>query len=131
MDDDRALEPSRLWVSLRASGNVWSIAQMQRPRLLARKAQGWKQRISPLAANRLFRYTGDDGTRLAGFVWRGSSSPKAMVQLAHGAGEHAMRYLEPLQPLLQAGYVIYAADHRGHGMTSGLSQLGQFGPGGV
>jgi alpha-beta hydrolase superfamily lysophospholipase len=84
-----------------------------------------------LAANRTFRYLGEDGTALAGFVWRGSAKPKAIVQLAHGAGEHAMRYLEPLQPLLQAGYLIYAADHRGHGMTSGMSHLGQFGPGGV
>jgi alpha-beta hydrolase superfamily lysophospholipase len=79
----------------------------------------------------MFRYRGEDGTPLAGFVWSGSSKPKAIVQLAHGAGEHAMRYLEPLQPLLQAGYLIYAADHRGHGMTSGMAQLGQFGPGGV
>src|SRR5579871_1312863 len=79
----------------------------------------------------MFRYKGDDGTPLAGFLWRESSQPKAMIQLAHGAGEHAMRYLEPLQPLLRAGYVVYAADHRGHGMTSGMAQLGQFGPGGV
>jgi alpha-beta hydrolase superfamily lysophospholipase len=84
-----------------------------------------------LAATRVFRYHGEDGTPLAGFVWRGSPTPKAIVQLAHGAGEHAMRYLAPLQPLLQAGYLLYAADHRGHGMTSGMSQLGQFGPGGV
>jgi alpha-beta hydrolase superfamily lysophospholipase len=84
-----------------------------------------------LAANRMFRYQGEDGTPLAGFCWRGSSQPKAIVQLAHGAGEHSMRYLEPLQPLLQAGYLIYAADHRGHGMTSGMTGLGQFGPGGV
>ncbi len=42
-----------------------------------------------------------------------------------------MRYREPLTPLLRAGYLIYAADHRGHGMTSGMSHLGQFGPGGV
>lgn len=42
-----------------------------------------------------------------------------------------MRYFAPLEPILQAGYLIYAADHRGHGMTSGMSQLGRFGPGGV
>ena len=84
-----------------------------------------------MAANRTFRYLGEDGTAPAGSVWRGSSNPKAIIQLAHGAGEHAMRYVEPLKPLLQAGYLIYAADHRGHGMTSGMSHLGQFGPGGV
>jgi alpha-beta hydrolase superfamily lysophospholipase len=84
-----------------------------------------------LPTNPVFRYHGEDGTALAGFVWRGSAHPRAIIQLAHGAGEHAMRYREPLEPLLEAGYVIYAADHRGHGLTSGTSQLGRFGPGGV
>jgi alpha-beta hydrolase superfamily lysophospholipase len=77
------------------------------------------------------RYEGQDGTGLAGFRWSGPGTPKAIIQLAHGAGEHAMRYFEPLRPLLEAGYVIYAADHRGHGMTSGMSHLGDFGPGGA
>lgn len=79
----------------------------------------------------LFRYNGDDGTALAGFLWRGASQPKAILQLAHGAGEHAGRYRDVLQPVIDAGYVIYAADHRGHGLTSGLSRLGSFGPAGV
>lgn len=79
----------------------------------------------------MFRYEGCDGISLAGFLWRGAAKPKAMIQLAHGAGEHSMRYLAPLQPILDAGYLIYSADHRGHGMTSGMAQLGSFGPGGV
>jgi alpha-beta hydrolase superfamily lysophospholipase len=78
-----------------------------------------------------FRYEGADGTGLAGFRWSGPGKPKAAIQLAHGAGEHAMRYFEPLRPLLEAGYTIYAADHRGHGMTSGMTSLGDFGPGGA
>jgi alpha-beta hydrolase superfamily lysophospholipase len=78
-----------------------------------------------------FRYQGADGTGLAGFRWSGSSKPKAAIQLAHGAGEHAMRYFEPLRPIVEAGYVVYAADHRGHGMTSGMAHLGDFGPGGA
>jgi alpha-beta hydrolase superfamily lysophospholipase len=84
-----------------------------------------------LSTNGIFRYEGDDGAGLAGFVWRGSNKPKAIIQLAHGAGEHSLRYLGPLAPLLDAGYLIYAADHRGHGMTSGMSNLGSFGPGGA
>jgi len=78
-----------------------------------------------------FRYEGADGTGLAGFRWSGAGKPKAVVQLAHGAGEHSMRYLGPLTPIIEAGYVVYAADHRGHGMTSGMSHLGDFGPGGA
>ncbi len=78
-----------------------------------------------------FRYEGADGTGLAGFVWRGAARPKAVLQLAHGAGEHSGRYKAPLEPLVDAGWLIYAADHRGHGLTSGMSHLGDFGPGGA
>ena len=78
-----------------------------------------------------FRYEGDDGAGLAGFRWSGPARAKAVVQLAHGAGEHSLRYLAPLAPIIEAGYVVYAADHRGHGMTSGMQSLGNFGPGGA
>jgi alpha-beta hydrolase superfamily lysophospholipase len=33
-------------------------------------------------------------------------------------GEHARRYLPAIQNLLSAGYVIYADDHRGHGLSA-------------
>ncbi|HLI66791.1 MAG TPA: alpha/beta fold hydrolase [Caulobacteraceae bacterium] len=78
-----------------------------------------------------FRYEGADGTGLAGFRWSGAAKPKAVLQLAHGAGEHSGRYRGPLAPLVDAGYLIYAADHRGHGLTSGMTNLGDFGPGGA
>ena len=79
-----------------------------------------------------FRYQGADGTGLAGFLWRDPDvQPRGVLQLAHGAGEHAGRYFDPLAPVMAAGWVIYAADHRGHGQTSGMSQLGDFGPGGA
>ncbi len=78
-----------------------------------------------------FRYEGADGAGLAGFLWRGPGAPRALLQLAHGAGEHSGRYRERLAPLAEAGFLIYAADHRGHGLTSGMSGLGDFGPGGA
>jgi len=84
----------------------------------------------PLKEKR-FRYEGADGVALAGFLWSSDARPKAVLQLAHGAGEHAGRYRGPLEPLVEAGYLIYAADHRGHGLTSGMSHLGDFGPGGA
>jgi alpha-beta hydrolase superfamily lysophospholipase len=80
--------------------------------------------------NQRFRYEGADGTGLAGYRWCAAVEPRAVIQLAHGAGEHAMRYLEPLTPLIEAGYVVYGADHRGHGVTAGMAHLGDFGPGG-
>ena len=79
-----------------------------------------------------FRYEGADGTGLAGFLWRDPDvQPRGVLQLAHGAGEHAGRYFGPLGPVMPAGWVIYTADHRGHGQTSGMSKLGDFGPGGA
>ena len=79
-----------------------------------------------------FRYHGDDGVALAGFRWSPSAArPRGVLQLAHGAGEHAGRYREPLDPIVEAGFVVYAADHRGHGLTSGMSHLGDFGSGGA
>ena len=78
-----------------------------------------------------FRYEGADGTGLAGFRWSAGAKPKAVIQLAHGAGEHAGRYREVMSPIVEAGYLMYAADHRGHGLTSGMTHLGDFGPGGA
>ena len=78
-----------------------------------------------------FRYHGADGTALAGFRWDSGRPARALLQLAHGAGEHSGRYRERLAPLVEAGFTIYAADHRGHGQTSGMSHLGDFGPGGA
>lgn len=78
-----------------------------------------------------FRYEGADGTALAGFRWTGKARPRALLQLAHGAGEHAGRYRDRLAAAAEAGFLIYAADHRGHGLTSGMSHLGDFGPGGA
>jgi alpha-beta hydrolase superfamily lysophospholipase len=79
-----------------------------------------------------FRYEGADGAGLAGFVWRDpEAAPRGVLQLAHGAGEHAGRYFGPLAPVLAAGWIIYTADHRGHGQTSGMTHLGDFGPGGA
>jgi alpha-beta hydrolase superfamily lysophospholipase len=82
-------------------------------------------------AERRFRYEGADGTALAGFRWSSDAPAKGVLQLSHGAGEHSGRYLGPLAPIVEAGWVVYAADHRGHGLTSGMSHLGDFGPGGA
>ncbi|HEV2364565.1 MAG TPA: alpha/beta hydrolase [Caulobacteraceae bacterium] len=79
-----------------------------------------------------FRYHGTDGAPLAGFLWRSEDVPaNAVLQLAHGAGEHSGRYVGPLTPIIEAGFVVYSADHRGHGLTSGMTSLGDFGPGGA
>lgn len=63
-------------------------------------------------------------------------TPRAVVQLAHGVGEHAGRYRAAIAALTGAGYTVYADDHRGHGRTGilqhdgDLDKLGRLGPGG-
>lgn len=55
-------------------------------------------------------------------VWS-HPSPKAVVQLVHGLGEHALRYERLAADLVADGYEVWADEHRGHGQT-GLDQWG-------
>jgi alpha-beta hydrolase superfamily lysophospholipase len=59
------------------------------------------------------------------------TSAKAVVQIAHGAAEHSLRYGRLAEFLAEHGYVVYANDHRGHYMTAGsLENAGKAGPDG-
>ena len=68
--------------------------------------------------------------------WR-VPEPTAVVQLAHGIGEHIGRYGELIAALNGAGYSVWADDHRGHGQTGfeqhggDLDRMGRPGPGGM
>ncbi|WP_378144553.1 alpha/beta fold hydrolase [Cnuibacter sp. UC19_7] len=71
------------------------------------------------------------------YYGRLTERPKAVVQIQHGLGEHALRYQPLMDDLVAAGYSVYAPDQRGHGAT-GLEQyggdrskLGRLGPGGL
>lgn len=81
-------------------------------------------------------YTDDYGVAITYYVWP-VDRPRAVVQIAHGVGEHARRYAELAGALNGAGYTVYADDHRGHGQTGvdqyggDLSKLGRLGPGGL
>ena len=72
-----------------------------------------------------------DGLSIAGSVWRPEGPPKAAVQIAHGMAEHCSRYGRFAEALCQAGYAVYANDHRGHGaLAAENSTLGDFGDAG-
>lgn len=60
-----------------------------------------------------------DGLSLHYHIWSPSSPPRALVFIAHGIGEHGLRYDHVGQALAQAGYRVIAPDHRGHGRSSG------------
>lgn len=81
-------------------------------------------------------FTDTHGVVIHYYVWA-PGKPKAVVQLAHGVGEHALRYELLAQALVAAGYAVYADDHRGHGQTGveywkgDLAQIGKLGVGGL
>ena len=58
-----------------------------------------------------------------------AKSPKGVVQINHGLAEHAARYQAFAQTLNEAGYHVYAHDHRGHGGTTAPdAPAGMFAP---
>jgi len=65
-------------------------------------------------------FNGADGIKLYYQVWRPEETPKAVVQIMHGFGEHSGRYLNVVNELVLRGYVVYANDHRGHGKSEGI-----------
>jgi len=72
-----------------------------------------------------------DGYGIDAMIWRTSNAPKAVVQISHGRGEHAQRYRYTAEYLARAGYVVLAANHRGHGCKAAREgSLGTFGSAG-
>ena len=70
-----------------------------------------------------------DGTRVATYRWVPSQAPRALVQIAHGAAEHAWRYDRFARYLTEYGYAVVASDNRGHGRTA--PETGGYGAVGV
>ena len=77
-----------------------------------------------------FRYPSADGTEIAAYRWEPPGEPQAAVQITHGMGEHAQRYAHVAKAFTDAGYVVYAQDHRGHGASAHAGDLGDLGNGG-
>jgi len=68
------------------------------------------------------------GATVAAYRWDPDGDPRAIVQVVHGVGEYAERYLPLVQQLTAAGHVVYAHDHRGHGNTAASeADFGQIG----
>lgn len=52
------------------------------------------------------------------WVYEPVGTPRAVVHLIHGLGEHSRRYLHLTSTLVDAGFVVVADDHAGHGRTA-------------
>ena len=64
------------------------------------------------------KFTSFDNTILQCYLWNDVKTPKGVVQISHGMAEHARRYDAFAQFLNANGYIVFADDHRAHGMTS-------------
>ena len=74
-------------------------------------------------------FRAEDGAEIHYRYWPTPSTPRAVVQIVHGAAEHSGRYDRFAKALSREGFAVYATDHRGHGRTRVRSgQLGDAGP---
>ena len=70
--------------------------------------------------------------QIQAWVYEPVRPARAVVQVVHGLGEHSRRYLHMISTLLDAGFVVAADDHAGHGRTAMVSgEWGDTGEDGV
>lgn len=67
-----------------------------------------------------FTFKVEDAQELVVYRWRPETGApvRAMVHIAHGMAEHAARYAGVAEALVNAGFAVYANDHRGHGRSA-------------
>lgn len=75
-----------------------------------------------------FYFKGTEDTNLKVYKWSPKNKAKAVIQIAHGMAETALRYEEFAHILNENDYIVYGNDHRGHGGSSkNLEELGYLG----
>lgn len=58
-----------------------------------------------------------------GWIYVPASKPVGVIQLVHGFGEHSRRYFHMIVSLMDAGFVVAADDHIGHGKTAMVNDM--------
>ena len=53
-----------------------------------------------------------------GWIYVPATKPVGIIQLIHGFGEHSRRYLHMIVKFMDAGFIVAADDHVGHGKTA-------------
>ena len=65
------------------------------------------------------RFTGTGERAIYLQCWEPETTPRAVLLLAHGAGEHSSRYQPLAQFFCGYNYAVAALDHQGHGYSDG------------
>jgi alpha-beta hydrolase superfamily lysophospholipase len=76
-----------------------------------------------MSTHRDSSFSGAGGVRIWWQAWHPDGDPRAVIVIAHGAGEHSGRYQHVAARLISEGYAVYAVDHRGHGHSDGPRAL--------
>ena len=66
------------------------------------------------------RFTGAQGHSIYYQYWEPELPPRAVLLVAHGAGEHSSRYLQLAQFFTGHHYAVAALDLNGHGNSEGI-----------
>ena len=64
-----------------------------------------------------FKYRSGSGAMLRAYRWLPEGAPRGIVQIIHGIADYGARYAEFAEFLNQAGYLVVAEDHMGHGQS--------------
>jgi len=73
--------------------------------------------LFPERAGETFKGVG--GADLFMRAWRPAARPRAVVVIAHGFNSHSGQYDWVAERFLEAGFAVYAMDHRGRGKSGG------------
>lgn len=63
-------------------------------------------------------FISSDGRKIYCYFFVPEGKPKAILQIVHGLGEHAGKYIEFATYLTKQGFLVCAEDHRGFGRSS-------------
>jgi alpha-beta hydrolase superfamily lysophospholipase len=66
-----------------------------------------------------FNLVSGDGSFLIGRLWKPAGNPHAVICIVHGIGEHSGRYDAWAKRFCEQGFLVYAVDLRGHGLSEG------------
>jgi alpha-beta hydrolase superfamily lysophospholipase len=69
--------------------------------------------------HREFFFEGMNGTQLYSQYWLPEESPRAVIALVHGIGEHSGRYMNVVDHMVSNQIAVYGYDNRGHGKSPG------------